>query len=509
MEHLVLKELRAARQVLGDGLHRLRGGHERLNVGVLQARARQESDDVLLVRALVEGDRHLVVAEHTHVDFRSLAARHKLPRRQAVAQTHVDGVEVVLGHNCVPGRLESLRQRLRLQVDVVGDVAQPVGAVPHGVEAGDVGEESLRGADVRRGLLTLDVLLTRLQRHAERVVSLPVAADTDDATRRDARVLLLGGEVGGVRATEAEGHAEALRGPAGDVGAELARRGEEGQRQEVGGAHGEDAVLLRLLEEGLEVLHGAVRVRVLHDHAAEAGVGEVGLEGVTDDEVAAEALGTGLQECEGGGVQVRRGEGALALGLVALDGKAEGLSAGSRLVEEGGVGQGQAGQVDDNLLEVHQRLQAALRDLGLVRCVRRVPAGALQHVAQDDVRGLRLVVAHADALLHQLVLRHHVAEPLEPPLLAQHLLAVVEVNLAQDRLGHHGLHKLGHVLRPDGAQHRLLVEGGEGIVPGLQAVEVREVVLRPARHLDRLHSRPPQHLVLLVMWQRTNEVQIL
>ena len=47
-------------------------------------------------------------------------------------------------------------------------------------------------------------------------------------------------------------------------------------------------------------------------------------------------------------------------------------------------------------LEVEERFEPALRDLRLVRRVRRVPARVLEHVAQDDARRDAVVVAEAD-----------------------------------------------------------------------------------------------------------------
>ena len=50
----------------------------------------------------------------------------------------------------------------------------------------------------------------------------------------------------------------------------------------------------------------------------------------------------------------------------------------------------------DHRLEVQQRFEPALRDLGLVRRVRRVPGRVLEHVAQDHGRRDRVVVAEPD-----------------------------------------------------------------------------------------------------------------
>jgi hypothetical protein len=65
----------------------------------------------------------------------------------------------------------------------------------------------------------------------------------------------------------------------------------------------------------------------------------------------------------------------LALAVVGLDAHVHRLGGGGGLVEQRGVGHRQAGEVGDHRLEVEQRLEAALRDLGLVRRVRGVPAG--------------------------------------------------------------------------------------------------------------------------------------
>ena len=55
-----------------------------------------------------------------------------------------------------------------------------------------------------------------------------------------------------------------------------------------------------------------------------------------------------------------------------------------------------AGQIRHHRLEIEQRLEPALRNLGLIRRVRRVPARVLEHVPRDDGRRDRVVVAQAD-----------------------------------------------------------------------------------------------------------------
>jgi hypothetical protein len=50
---------------------------------------------------------------------------------------------------------------------------------------------------------------------------------------------------------------------------------------------------------------------------------------------------------------------------------------GRGFVEQGGVRNVEPGEIDDHLLEIHQRFHAALGDLRLVRRVGGVPAGIL------------------------------------------------------------------------------------------------------------------------------------
>jgi hypothetical protein len=97
----------------------------------------------------------------------------------------------------------------------------------------------------------------------------------------------------------------------------------------------------------------------------------------------------------------------IALALRDAPRHGHGFGGGGGLVEQRGVGELQAGEVDHHLLVVEQGFQAALGDLGLVGRVGRIPAGVLQHVALDHRRHERAVVALADHRLLQHVLRRH------------------------------------------------------------------------------------------------------
>ena len=98
----------------------------------------------------------------------------------------------------------------RVGVHACRDPHQPLWSVVDGVEPGDIGQQRLRGADVRRRLFAPDVLLARLQRHAIGSIPLRVDRDADDASRRLPDVLLQRREERGVRTPVPERDTEPL-----------------------------------------------------------------------------------------------------------------------------------------------------------------------------------------------------------------------------------------------------------------------------------------------------------
>ena len=80
------------------------------------------------------------------------------------------------------------------------------------------------------------------------------------------------------------------------------------------------------------------------------------------------------------------------------------LGGGGRFIQQGGAGQIHAGEIQRQLLEVEQGFETALRQLGLVRGVGGIPARIFQHVAQNDVGHMGIVITHADIALGNLVL---------------------------------------------------------------------------------------------------------
>ena len=297
--------------------------------------------------------------------------------------------------------------------DAPGDAGEALGAVVHRVHRGHHRQQHLRGADVGGGLLAADVLLAGLQGQAVGRLAFGVDRDPDQAARHRALVGVAAGHERGMRATEAERHAEALGVADDDVGAHLARRLEQGQREQVGGDHEQRVV--RMDHPGIAVPFGepAARRRVLHQHAEIIAGGELlveGLGGAHDFHRQPERLGTGLQYLDGLRMGIAGDQEGVRPRLGRAPGQGHRLRRGGGLVQQRGVGDLHAGEVGAHGLEVDQRFHAALRDLRLVGRVGRVPGRVLEDVAQDHVRHVGAVIALADEAAEHLVLRRDRAD---------------------------------------------------------------------------------------------------
>ena len=296
----------------------------------------------------------------------------------------------------------ALGQDGREAVDPGRDALEALGAVVDGVHGRDVGEQRLGGADVGGGLVAADVLLAGLHRHAEGHTATGVLGDADDPAGHQALVLVRRGQEGGVRAAVAHRHAEPLGGSDHDVGAPLAGGSQLGEGKEVGRHDHLDPVGVRALDNVLVVLDGPIGRGVLEQHAADVLGRQVPRLVVADLGLKTQARGAGVADRLGLHVaEVRDEEAGL---LAAGQGRAHGhgLGGGGRLVQEGRVGQGHASEVADHRLEVEERLEAALGDLGLIGGVLGVPARVLEEVAQDDRGEVGVVVALADVRLEHL-----------------------------------------------------------------------------------------------------------
>ena len=262
------------------------------------------------------------------------------------------------------------------------------------------GHECRCGAYVGGCALALDVLLAHLQRHAQRTVSETVHRYADDASRKVALECLACGHVAGRRASEAHRASEPLRSADGDVGAPLGRRREQYEREQVGGDCNERSGRMRRGREVGVVAYLAVGCRVLYQRAELLARKFVSGK-VVHDKFDAERLAAGEQYVERLREYLFVDEylvASLPDSLARAEGEHHQHRLGRRgaLVEQRAVGYLHSGERTYGRLEVEQRLEASLRNLGLIRRVGGVPCRILEYVAHDGRRyGVR-VVTHSD-----------------------------------------------------------------------------------------------------------------
>mmetsp|Transcript_36211 Transcript_36211/g.72001 ORF Transcript_36211/g.72001 Transcript_36211/m.72001 type:complete len:292 (-) Transcript_36211:371-1246(-) len=278
---------------------------------------------------------------------------------------------------------------------MVSDRLEALRAMVHRVERRDVGEESLGSADVGGGLVPSNVLFTCLHGHAVSGLALRVDRHPDDATGHLSRHGLVRREEPSVRSAVAHRHTEALRRADGYVRSPRARRLQVREGEEVARARHLATRRLDLSGELCVVEDGAVGGRILHERARDL-LGELERLVVAGDNLHAKASRPRLHDGQCLRVDALVDEKGRLLALGLAMNHCHCLCRCGRLVEEGGVTQLEARQVTHHGLEGHQTLEAALRHLGLVWGVLRVPARVFEHVAQDNHRCLCIVVAHPD-----------------------------------------------------------------------------------------------------------------
>ncbi|TLD44182.1 MAG: hypothetical protein FAZ92_03561 [Accumulibacter sp.] len=402
-QHLVLGMVGVEHRVRQDGvLAQQRRRQERVGtaqllvdhgeVGIDAGDQPDQRADVGPRRLLVDGDRHCVGRQQSQVVAGVGGGRDDGGRAAGKPQAH--GVEEVPAVELDPRLPQAFREQRGEAVDAAGDAAQSLWAVVDGVHAGDVGEQDLRGADVRIGLFAPDVLFAGLQRHAQRPLAARIDRDADDAAGDGALVLVTGGKERSVRAAKAERDAKALRRTERDVGAHLAGRAEQHQRHQVGGDGDDAATCLDGGDLRSEVGDLAGIVRVLEQGAEDLHLRCFG--GTAEDQFEAEPGGARPQHV--GGLREARcvHEEALRCRLADAARHAHRFGGRGRLVEQRSIGEFEAGEVDHHLLVIEQRLQPSLREFGLVGRIGGVPAGVLEDVAQHDRWRHAVGVAHAD-----------------------------------------------------------------------------------------------------------------
>ena len=345
----------------------------------------------------------------------------------------------------------------------LGDAPQALGAVVHGVHAGDHGEQHLRRAHVARRLLAPDVLLARLERHAQGGAPRGVAGHPDDAAGDVALVGVARREERGVGPAVPHRYPEPLARADGDVGAPLSRWDEQRQGQQVRRRRDERAGSVRRRAQRSIVLQIPVGPRILHQRADDARL-EPEAPGRAHRHLDAAGRGAGAHHGDRLGMTALRHE-VHSRTAVRADRLRQVHRLGRRrgFVEQRRVRHLEAGQVRHHRLEVEQRFQPALRDLGLVGRVGGVPAGVLEDVALDHRGGEAPVVAHANEGAEHVVLRRHAAQRLE------HLALALGRRQRQrpaqpDVLGHDGVDQLIERVVAEGLRHLANVVGARADV---------------------------------------------
>src|SRR4029077_1499972 len=139
--------------------------------------------------------------------------------------------------------------------------------------------QRLGGADVVGRLLATDVLLAGLQGEDEAAAAVDVLGLAGDPPRHAADLRFGGAEEAKRRTAEVEAVAERLALAEGDVGAALAGRLQDAQRDRVAGDDQQGAVLPGGGAERLDVLDRAEEVGALQDHGGGLAVDRLGQRG--------------------------------------------------------------------------------------------------------------------------------------------------------------------------------------------------------------------------------------
>ena len=215
---------------------------------------------------------------------------------------------------------------------------------------------------------------------------------------------------------------------------------------------------MALADEFRPILGLAELVGVLHKGGEESAV-EFGLRGLARHHLDASGRGIGLHNSEGLGKHTLVDEdfahtvlhGLTRTAVVEHD---HGFAGGGGLVEQTGIAEGHAGHAGYHGLIVHQGLEAALADFGLVGGITGVPAGVLEHVAHDDSGSDSAIIAHADIGAPKLVAAGNIAHAVEEGLFAD--AAFEGHRLGEtDGAGHSLVDQFVHRFHSDGVEHLL------------------------------------------------------
>ena len=255
----ILVEDRLGQETVAAGLARQR---RLCIVGYRRTEQCRQRRQVLLRRCFVERYRDPIRIDHPNDAAPGFGFLGKASRIAADSDGH--RVEKAVAGRAEARLCDRRGEPRRETVDTPGDRLKALRSVPDRVGGRHVGEQRLRGADVRRCLVAADMLLAGLQCEAVAGTSVRVDGLADETAGHQPRQPVAYRAIGGMRSAIAHRHAEALHRPDGDLRAQRSRRLGQGQRQRVGDEDDDRAVRLRFFDRIAEIAVDAERVGPRH-----------------------------------------------------------------------------------------------------------------------------------------------------------------------------------------------------------------------------------------------------
>ena len=368
-------------------------------------KARQTASTICRRRGLVERDAQACVAPMPRLIFSAARARDDLARACAPTST-VTRVEEGLRLRRKAELAQACRQHGGAAMHVARDLRQPFGAVIDRVHRGDHGEQHLRGADVGGRLLAADVLLAGLQRQAIgrlRRANRPTG-------RRCGRAASASAHRAPPYRPRAGRHSPSARRSAAPSRSRCRRRVRRARRAASAPARSAATIASAPLAcsaaiAGRRSRTAPERAGILQqraEHRRHLSRSAAGSPTISFQPSGSARVRSTASVC---GCTSRVDEEGFCLRLRGALGQRHGFGRGGRLVEQRGVGDVEPGEVADHGLEIEQRLQPALADLGLIGRIGRVPGRVFQDVALDHRGQDRAGIALADQRGEELVLR--------------------------------------------------------------------------------------------------------
>ena len=160
---------------------------------------------------------------------------------------------------------------------------------------------------------------------------------------------------------------------------------------------------------GSQVPYFAIGSGVLENRAEDIVLCQLGE--IRNDQFKTETLSAGFQDVDGlreTSIVDEKGIGITAAHTLCQRHR---FCRGGCFVQQGGIGQIHAAEIQNHLLECQETFQAPLRHFGLIGGVGGVPARVFQHLAQNHVRRKRVVVTEANERAGSLILAHHCLQP--------------------------------------------------------------------------------------------------